>query len=66
MEPYHPEENLLEREMAHWKNDCKKIIMDQNVDPKGWFKVIEHVADLHNHNENPRKKMIYLPLYKKR
>ena len=31
IEPYHPEQNPLEREMAHWKNDCEKLMIDQNV-----------------------------------
>ena len=46
--------------MAHWKNDRKKIIIDQNLDPKGWFKVMDHVTYLYNHKEHPGDKY-YLP-----
>ena len=46
--------------MVHWKNYCKKIMIDQNVDPQGWFKVMEHVADLRKHKAHPGNKC-YLP-----
>ena len=46
--------------MENWKNDCNKIMIDQNVDPQGWFKVMDHVADLHIHKAHPGNKY-YLP-----
>ena len=36
-------------------------MIDQNVDQQGWFKVIEHVSDLHKHTANPGNKY-YLSL----
>ena len=39
-------------------------MIDQNVDPQGWFKLMENVADLHNHKSHSGKNIIYLPLQK--
>ena len=64
-EPYHTEYNPLEREMAQCKNDCRKIMIDQNVDLQVWFKVMEQFSYLHNQKAHPGKK-IYLTLQKQR
>ena len=48
--------------MAKWKNECKKIMIDQNVDPRGWFKVIINVADLLNQNAHPGNQYFLTPL----
>ena len=52
IEPYHPNQNPIERDMASWKNDCIKIMIDSKIDPCRWFKVMQHTADLHNHTAN--------------
>ena len=54
------------REMAHWKNDCRKIMMDQNVNTQGCFKVMDRVEDLHNHQENVCKKDYLPPITEKK
>ena len=54
IEPHHPHQNPLERDMAHRKADMTKIMIDRNVDPRGWFKVMEHTADIHNHRANKK------------
>ena len=35
-------------------------MIDQNVDPQGWFKVMDNVAHLHNHKAHTGNKD-YLP-----
>ena len=52
IEPYHPNQNPIERDMASWKNDCINIMIDSRIDPRGWFKVMQYAADLHNHTAN--------------
>ena len=37
-------------------------MIDKNVDPQGWFKVMDHVADLHKHKENPVNKYCLPPI----
>ena len=32
-------------------------MIDQHFDPQGWFKVMEHVTDLHNHKSQVEKKL---------
>ena len=41
-EPYHPNQNPIERDMASWKNDCINIMIDNRIDLRGWFKVMQH------------------------
>ena len=60
IEPYHPDQNLLQRETAQRENIRKKIMIDQNVDIQGCFKVMDHVADLHNYKAHLGNKN-YLP-----
>ena len=52
IEPYQQNQNPIERDMASWKNDCINIMIDSKIDPGGWFKVMQHAADLHNHTAN--------------
>ncbi len=52
-EPYHPQQNPAEREMSSWKNDMVRLMIDWNVDPRGWFKVMEHTGNLSNHKAHP-------------
>ena len=44
------------------ENDCKKVIIEQNVDPRGWFKVMKNVSDLHNQKSYPGIKYLLPPL----
>ena len=37
IEPYHPQQNAFEREMAKWKTDTLKLILMSNCDPRAWF-----------------------------
>ena len=52
IEPYHPNQNPFEREMASWKNDALKLQIDTNSDPKGWYRLLAHIGDIHNHRAN--------------
>ena len=38
--------------MGKWKYDITKIMIDNHVDPKVWFQVMIHTADVHNHHAN--------------
>ena len=40
----------------------KKITIDYNVDPHGWFHLMHHTADLHNHRANKENENNLLPL----
>jgi len=52
LEQYHPGQNSFERDHALWKQDSPKIMIESKVDPRGWFRVMCHTADLHNHRAN--------------
>ena len=52
IEPYHPGQKPFERDQALWKQDSTKIMIESKVDPRGWFRVMCHTADLHNHRAN--------------
>ena len=52
IETHHPEQNTFERYQDNWKSKLKKRIIDYNVDPTGWFHVMQHTADLHNNCAN--------------
>ena len=53
IEPYHPEQNPLERKILHCKSDCNKIMIDKFFDPQGWFKGMDYIVDLYNHEAHP-------------
>ena len=49
IDPHHPEQNTFEGDMASWKAYMIKVMIDYNVDLKGWFKIRQHTTDVHNH-----------------
>ena len=54
IEPHHPEQNSFEQDMKYWKSDMTKFMIEYDVDPKGWFKLMQHTTDVHNHQANKR------------
>ena len=52
IEPYHPGQNPFERDQALWEQDSTKIMIESKVGPRGWYRVMCHTADLHNHRAN--------------
>ena len=52
IEPYHPGQSPFERDQILWKEDSTKIMIKAKVNPRGWFRVMCHTADLHNHRAN--------------
>ena len=62
IEPYHPNQNPLEREMAVWKNDSTKLMIQTNADKRGWFRAYAHTADLHNHKANAANENMVPPI----
>ena len=64
IEPYHPGQNPFERDQALWKQDSTKIMIESKVDPRGWFRVMCHTADLHNHRANSSNEDNIPPLTK--
>lgn len=64
IEPYHPGQNPFERDQALWKRDSTKIMIESKVDPRGWFRVMCHTADLHNHRANSSNEDNIPPLTK--
>ena len=52
IEPYHPRQNPFERDQALSKQDSTKIMIESKVDPRRWFQVMCHTADLQNHRAN--------------
>ena len=63
-EPYHPGQNPFKRDQALWKRDSTKIMIESEVDPRGWFRVMCHTADLHNHRANSSNEDNIPPLTK--
>ena len=59
---HHLEQNPFERDMASWKADMTKIMIDYDVDPKGWFKVMQHSAEVQNHRANKSNEYNLPPL----
>ena len=49
IDPHHLEQNTFEGYMASWKAYMIKVMIDYNVDLKGWFKIRQHTTDVHNH-----------------
>ena len=35
--------------MAYWKDNMTKVMIDYDVNPNGWFKVMQHTADVNKH-----------------
>ena len=62
IKPHHPEQNTFERDMAYWKADMTKVMIDYDVDPKGWLKIIQHTADDNKHQANKRNEYNLPPL----
>ncbi len=52
IEPYHPGQNPFGRDQVLWNQECTKIMIEAKVDLRGWFQVMCHTADLHNHRAN--------------
>ena len=38
--------------MVKWKYVITKMIIDSNIDLKGWFKVMCHTIDIYNHKSH--------------
>ena len=49
IKPHHLEQNTFELDMEYWKSDMTKVMIDYDADTKGWFKVMQHTADVHNY-----------------
>jgi len=64
IEPYHPGQNLFERYQALSKEENTKIMVESKVDHRGWFRVMCHTTDLHNHRANCRNEDNIPPLTK--
>ena len=58
----HTEQNPFEQDMASWKFDITKLIIDYDEDPKVWFKVMQNINDFHNHQANKRNEDNFTPL----
>ena len=50
IDPHHLEQNPFEQDMAYWKANMTKFMIDYDIDKKFWFKVMQqHTDDVHNH-----------------
>ena len=42
--------------MVSWKANTTQLMIDYYVNPKFWFKVMQHTDDVKNHRANKRNK----------
>ena len=66
VEPHHPIHNQFELYQYNWKSEMTRIMIDYNVDPRGWFCVMQHTAGLHNHRANRANEDNLQPLTSKK
>ena len=52
IEPYHPNQNPFKLDWGRCTSDIKKLIINCNMDPQGWFCLMVHNTDLNNHSTN--------------
>ena len=62
IEPYHTNQNPFKWDMGKWRYDMNKVVMDNNVDYRGWFLVAMHTDDVSNHQANQGNDHNLLPL----
>ena len=49
IEPYNPQQNPAERRIGLIKKAMKQTFQDTNCDPRAWYRLADHVADVSSH-----------------